>query len=83
MKFSYFFLTLSQYFHHDAIGFKQNFQHESCSPPESLQLLFTKFSQKKLGSQVMIFGTRVRETFNLVKFCPSLGRILTNLHGNF
>ena len=41
------------------------------------------FLKEKLGSQVMIFGTRVRETFNLVKFCPSLGRILTYLHGHF
>ena len=61
----------------------KNLQHESCTPPKSLQLWIIKFSQKKLGSQVMIFGTRVPKTFNLEKFCPSLGRILTYLHGNF
>ena len=42
-----------------------------------------KFSQKKLGSQVMIFGIRVPKIFNLQKFCPSLGRILTHLLGHF
>ena len=26
------------HFHHDANGFKQNLQHESCSPPQSIQL---------------------------------------------
>ena len=77
-----FFPNFAQPFHHDAIGFKENFQHESCSPPQNIQLWFTKFSQKMLGSQVMILWTRVHETFNLVKFCPSLGRILTYLHGN-
>ena len=70
-------------FPHDAIGFKENIWHEICSPPQNLQLWFTKFSQKMLGSQVMILWIRVHETFNLVKFCPSLGRILTYLHGNF
>ena len=58
-------------------------QHESCSISQSIQLLFTKFSQKKLVSQVMIFVTRVPKTFNLGKFCPSLGRILTHLLGHF
>ena len=33
-----FFPNFAQLFHHDAIGFKQNFQHESCSPPQSQQL---------------------------------------------
>ena len=72
-----FFPNFPQLFHHDEIGFKGNFQHESCSPPLNLQLLFTKFSQKKLVFQVKNFGIRVHETFNLVKFCPSLGRFLT------
>ena len=59
-----FFPNFSQLFHHDAIGFKQNIQHKSCIPTQSLQRLFKKFSQKKLGSQVMIFGTRVPKTCN-------------------
>ena len=83
MKFSCFFLTLPHIFNQDAYGFKQNLQHESCSPSQSLQLWFIKFSKKKIGSQVMIFWTRVPKTFNLEKFCPSLGRILTHLLGHF
>ena len=63
--------------------FKQNLQHESYSPSQSLQLLYTKFSQKKLVSQVMNFVTRVLKTFNLGKIYPNLGRILTNLLGHF
>ena len=51
--------NFSQLFHHDAIGFKENFPHESCSLLHNLQLWFIKFSQKKLVSQVTIFGTRV------------------------
>ena len=82
-KIFLFFPNFVPFFHQDANGFKQNLQHESCSPSQSLQLLFTKFSQKNLGSQVMIFGTRVPKTFNLEKFCPSLGWILTHLLGQF
>ena len=53
-EISLIFPNFAQHFHHDAIGFKQNFQHESCSPAHNIQLLFTKFSKNMLGSQVMI-----------------------------
>ena len=68
MKFPYFFPNFVPFFHQDASGFKQNLKHESCSPLQNIQLLFTKFSQRKLVSQVMIFGTRVQNIFNLEKF---------------
>ena len=74
IKFSYFFLTLSHFFHQDENGLKENLQHESCILSQSLQLWLTKFYQKRLVSQVMIFGTRVPKTFNLEKICPNLGR---------
>ena len=78
-----FFPNFVPFFHQDENGLKQNLQHESCIPSQSLQLWFTKFSQKRLVSQVMSFGTRVPKTFNLEKFCPSLGRILTHLLSHF
>ena len=54
-----FFPNFVPLFHQDTNGFKQKSKHESCSPLQNLQLLFTKFPQKKLVAQVTIFGTRV------------------------
>ena len=68
MKIPNFFPNFVPFFHQDAFGFKQNSKHESYSPLQNLQLLFTKFPQKKLVAQVMIFGTRVQNILNLEKF---------------
>ena len=65
---SLFFPNFVPFFHQDENGFKQNSKHENCIPLQNLQLLFTKFSKRKLVAQVMIFGTRVQIIFNLEKF---------------
>ena len=44
---------------------------------------FTPLFPKVLGSQVIILRTHGHETKYLVKFCPNLVRILTQLHGTF
>ena len=68
MKLPYFFSNFVPSFHQDAIGFKENLKHESCSPFQNLQLLFTKFPKNKLVAQVMIFRTRVQNILNLENF---------------
>ena len=72
-----FFLSFRPIFHHDTWWFKESSQHESCRPPWSLQLFFTHFSLKMLGSQDINLWIHAHELNNLVKFCPNLGRFFT------
>ena len=77
------FHNFEQNFHHDARWFKRNFQHESCRSPWNIQLFFTHIIPKVFGYQVIILWICGHETKHLVKFCPNLVRILTQLHGTF
>ena len=54
----FFSLNFKPNFHHVTRWFKESSQHESCSPPQNIQLLFKKFSQKMLVSQVMNFWNK-------------------------
>ena len=40
MQTFFFFTNFPPLFHHNAFGFKENFQHESCSPLQNIQLLW-------------------------------------------
>ena len=56
-----FFLNFEPNFNHDARWFKRNFQHESCRSPWNIQLFFTQFFLKMLGSQDIILWIHAHE----------------------
>ena len=56
-----FFLNFEPNFHHDARWFKGNFQYESCRSQWNLQIFFTQFLIKILGSQDIILWVHDHE----------------------
>ena len=56
-----FFPNFRPNFHHDTKWFKGSSQHESCRSPWNLQLWFTQFLLKMLGSQDIILWIHAHE----------------------
>ena len=86
-----FFHNFEQNFHHDAIWFKRNSQHESCRSTWNLQLFFTQLLPKMLGSQVMNLWIGVHEfcklyqpwALDLFFLCKHFSQISSNLYQLF